>query len=106
MTLMALILTYIPVCSVKYFPLEKVLPFLPMQEESALRYVIWKLLETYFDNCKWDKQKGFFSKDNRVSCNLLSVHPFILFFATILSFSCMQAIMPIISFATVYGMNE
>ena len=105
-TLMALIMTYIPVCSVKYFPLEKVLPFLPRQEESSLRYTIWKLLETYFDNCQWDPKKGYYSKDNRVSCNLLSVHPFVLFFATILSFSCMQAIMPIVSFATVYGINE
>lgn len=104
--LMMLIMTYIPVCSIKYFPIEKPPSFEHSQEESSLRYVVWKLLETYFENLKWDENRGYFSSDHQIGFNLFRVNPFILFLSTIYNYSCMQAVMPLLSLATVHSINE
>lgn len=103
---MMLIMTYIPVCSIKYFPIEKPPSFEHSQEESSLRYVVWKLLETYFENLKWDENRGYFSSDHQIGFNLFRVNPFILFLSTIYNYSCMQAVMPLLSLATVHSINE
>ena len=109
----ALILTYTPSIILTNIPIENEVC---SSEESSLRYLLWKIIETFLDNLQWSvcfidelsielmyqEENCCFLRSKEGVTDLFSIHPFLFYLACIFNFRFMQRTITYISTYTFY----